>query len=136
MTWFQHLRERLHQQAGLGTERHSKFHPSDLLRLEQTEWSPKFEWLMRNRLLMGALRYGTMAEKRLLTNKNRWDLVGAVSLKIKKYEETGNTEFLVDAANYCLLAFEFDPHPTKYFHALDDHLDHCKQKPLNSEQRK
>lgn len=91
---------------------------------------------MRNRLLMGALRYGTMKEKAVLTSQNRWDLVGAIGYKIKKYEETGNAEYLVDAANYCLLAFEFDPHPRKHFSSLDDHADHCQKKPLNQEKRK
>lgn len=112
-----------------------KFKPSDLAKLEQTEWSPLFERLMRNRLLMGAFRYGTMEEKRANATKNRWDLLGAVKLKIEMYEKTGNTEYLVDGANYFLLAFEFDPHPNKHFHALDDHLDHCKPKPLNAERR-
>lgn len=128
------IRQRLLQRKGLGDP--PRFKPSDFATLQKTEWSPEFEQLMRNRLLMGAFRYGTMAEKRRDATKNRWDLMGAIDSKVKLYEETGNTEYLVDAANYLMLAFEFDPHPKKHFQALDDHHDHCKPRPLNREQRR
>lgn len=123
------LRERLLKSAGLIEPKKSKFTAKDLKRLEETEWSSEFEKLMRNRLLMGALRYGTFAEKAVISKgSNPWDLIGAVTKKIKLYTETGNTEYLVDAANYLLLAFEFDPHPNKHFYALDDHSDHCQRR--------
>ena len=120
------LRDRLLCKAGLAEPAPPKFCPSDLERLETSEWSLTFERLMRNRLVMGALRYGTFAEK--VHKKSKWDLVGALRGKAEMYERTGNTEYLVDGANYCLLAFEFDDHPSKHFQALDDHSDHCKRK--------
>lgn len=67
-----------------------------------------------------------MEEKR--KKPGHWDLLSALRSKAEGYERTGNTEYLVDAANYCLLAFELDAHPRKHFHALDDHTDHCKKK--------
>lgn len=115
------LRERLHKRAGLTEPAKAKF---NLLALEVSEWSPQFEKLMRNRLIMGALRYGTLAEKKVKGKK--WDLVEPIRKKIELYEQTGNTEYLVDAANYCMLTFECDNHPNKHFKALDDHHDHCK----------
>lgn len=116
------LRERLLRQAGL-------FEPPrrpSLAELEETEWSKEFERLMRNRMLMGALRYGRLEDKRKKGAK--WNLLEPIQTKVKLYEETGNTEYLVDAANYCLLAFECDNHPLKHFKALDDHSDHCKRR--------
>lgn len=122
------IRDRLLAKAGL-IEHKSRFKPADLESLRRTEWSPKFEGLMRNRLLMGALRYGTFKEKEQnMYAKDPWDLETPIKDKIRLYQETGNTEYLVDAANYCLLAFEFDPHPKKHFKALDDHHDHCRRK--------
>lgn len=118
------MRERLYCRAGLFDPPE---HRLDLESLEKTEWSPTFERLMRNRLLMGALRYGTMAHKRKAM-KSKWDLIGAIKKKVELYDKTGNTEYLVDMANYCLLAYEFDGHPLKHFHALDDHHEHCKLK--------
>lgn len=120
------LRIRLLSKAGLSQTPSSPFNPTDFDKLKQTEWSSEFEQLMRNRLLMGALRYGTLEQKR--KKKKQWDLLGALKSKAEGYARTGNTEYLVDAANYCLLAFELDKHPNKHFKALDDHSDHCKLK--------
>ncbi len=117
------LRQRLLTRAGLVELPKAKHSLTDLAK---TEWSPVFEQLMRNRLIMGALRYGLLANKKAKQAK-RWDLVGAVRSKVASYESTGNTEFLVDAANYLLLVFECDPHPNKHFLATDD-TDHCKTK--------
>lgn len=123
------LRDRLFKAAGLVEPKPSRFKPSDLKLLEETEWSPVFERLMRNRLLMGAFRYGTFAEKKIQMQSNdAWDLLEPITKKVRLYNATGNTEYLVDAANYLMLAFEFDPHPRKHFVALDDHHDHCKRK--------
>jgi hypothetical protein len=95
--------------------------------LTKSEWSSSFETLMRNRLIMGALRYGTIAENQRKANQKRWDVIGAIANKVRLYEETGNTEHLVDAANYCLLTFLRDPHPNKNFTPLDD-TNHCQAK--------
>ena len=76
---------------------------SDLTVLRDTEWNPEFEMFMRNRLLMGAFRYGTFADKA----KVRFDCTGYAKKKIDLYLETGNLECLVDAANMCLLEFTF-----------------------------
>lgn len=117
------MRERLHKAAGLTEPPKPKFRLEDL---QQSEWSTEFERLMRNRLVMGAFRYGLLADKRVKGKK--WDLIEPIRAKVELYEQTGNTEYLVDAANYCLLAFECDNHPLKHFKALDDHHDHCKRR--------
>ncbi len=121
-TQTQHIRE--HLLACLGYTAPAVRMPS-LSQLTATEWSPRFEQLMRNRLLMGAFRYGQFADG--AETKAPYDLVGAVRRKIGSYAETGNTEYLVDAANYLLLEFEFGQHPSRHFHARDDH-DHCPKK--------
>lgn len=123
------MRERLLLRAGLGDAPPlpSKKELKDKLAgLYQTEWSPRFEILMRNRLVMGALRYGLLAEK--IKKGGKWNLIEPILKKVELYEKTGNQEYLVDAANYCLLAFECDNHPNRHFHALDDHHDHCKRR--------
>jgi len=87
----------------------------------QTEWNPEFENLMRNRLLMGALRYGLMKDP----EKADYDYLGAMESKIRQYRETGNDELLVDIGNYALLEFTLGRHPKKHFEATDD-KDHAK----------
>ena len=83
-----------------------------------SEWSPRFYQLMRNRLIMGSFRYQTFEQKR----KMKWDYDTASEaiVRIQRYQETGNTEHLVDAANMCLLEFEFGEHPKKHFESVDD----------------
>ena len=84
--------------------------------LKKTEWSEEFERLMRNRLIIGALRYGRIGA----TNKPQYDRVNSMIKRLTKYQETGNKEFLVDVANICLLEFVECNHPNQHFHAIDD----------------
>lgn len=119
---FDHLRERLLFAAGVHEPPKRKLSLEDLF----SNWSSKFERLMRNRLAMGALRYGMI--KRQATLGSPFDVLGAIKPKLDGYKRTGNTEYLVDAANYLMLVFEIDPHPNKHFQSLDDHSDHCKEK--------
>lgn len=86
----------------------------DLLRL--TEWSPRFERLMRNRLIMGALRYGRLGSE----GKPKYDRIESIRKRLNEYERAGNDELLVDVANLCVLEFEEGEHPTKHFRAIDD----------------
>lgn len=88
----------------------------DIEELKKTEWSPTFERLMRNRLLMGAFRYGRLHAK----DKAKYNRVQKIKDKIVLYEETGNLECLVDIANIALMEFEEGKHPNKHFKSTDD----------------
>jgi len=85
--------------------------------LRKTEWSSEFEELlsefigqapnhefityMRNRLIMGAFRYGLMREQ----DYSKYDIPGYIKGKIKLFEEAKNLECLIDAANLCLIGY-------------------------------
>ena len=84
--------------------------------LWESEWSPEFERLMRNRLVMGAFRYGLLNDPR----KPQFDRMNSLRKRVEGYEKTGNLEFLVDAANMLLLEFEEGNHPNKHFSSIDD----------------
>lgn len=84
--------------------------------LKKSEWSEEFETLMRNRLIMGAIRYGKLGA----SNKPQYDRISSMILRLKNYQETRNTEFLVDVANLCLCEFVEGIHPNKHFNAIDD----------------
>jgi dihydrofolate reductase len=84
--------------------------------LQQTEWDVDFEKLMRNRLIMGATRYGRIGAK----NKPKYDRINSMIKRLTKFQESGNKEFLVDVANLCLLEFVECNHPNQHFHAIDD----------------
>jgi len=84
--------------------------------MARTEWSEEFERLQRNRLLMGALRYGLMGAP----GKRRWDRVSDVKRRLDLYTEDGNLEHLVDCANLLQLEFVGGKHPKRHFTAADD----------------
>ena len=87
-----------------------------LTRLALTEWSSRFEQLMRNRLIVGAFRYGRFRDK----NKPTYDRVAAIIKRAHHYQETGNDELLVDIANLAMLEFEEGIHSLKHFKSEDD----------------
>ena len=66
--------------------------------LAKTEWSSIFEQLMRNRLMMGALRYGLLHD----SGKPNYKRTESIEWHLKMFKETGNAEHLVDIANQCL----------------------------------
>ena len=84
--------------------------------LSISEWSVDFEQLMRNRLILGAVRYGKIN----LPGKPIYNRVASIQKRLVKYSETGNKEFLVDIANLCLLEFVECRHPKAHFDSIDD----------------
>lgn len=84
--------------------------------LKATQWSEVFEKLMRNRLVMGAVRYGLINEP----GKVRFDRISNIIKRCEIYQETGNDELLVDIANMAALEFEEGIHPLKHICSVDD----------------
>lgn len=119
------IRDRLLKRAGIGVEQPV---PVALADLRETEWSPKFERLMRNRLIMGSFRYQRFEVKRKSFD---YDCAHEAVVRIERYKQDGNTEHLVDAANMLLLEFEFGRHPRKHFASIDDgeHAQPINRKP-------
>lgn len=98
--------------------------PIDVASLRATEWSPQFEQLMRNRLVLGAVRYGLMHDK-----TRRYKNVQSAIKRLETYLDTGNQEHLVDAANLCLMEFvKPGSHPQPHLSPVDDG-DHAEKSP-------
>jgi len=108
-----HLRDKLHNRLGIPNEPVRNIIKGDLTK---TEWSYEFERLMRNRLIMGAIRYGRLGA----LGKLQWDRVPDIIRRLKQYQQTGNLEHLVDCANLCLCEFVEGEHPNKHFESKDD----------------
>lgn len=85
--------------------------------LRKSEWSVKFENLMKNRLVMGALRYGIIQDESRSRGQKRTDYM---QKKLDLYVEDGNAEHLVDIANFCIAEFREENHPKFHFNAKDD----------------
>lgn len=84
--------------------------------LALSEREESFLELMHNRLIMGALRYGKLRE----LGKPQYDRVVSMVKRLKKYEETGNQEHLVDVANIALLEFAEPGHSSPHWNPIDD----------------
>ena len=110
-TVFEHLRDHI-----LSKRISEPIKVENLDELRRSEWSLTFETLMRNRLIMGAFRYGTLHSNK----KPKYDRLESIIKRVTIYKETGNLELLVDIANMCLLEFEEGHHPNKHFHSIDD----------------
>jgi hypothetical protein len=94
--------------------------------LYESEWSPRFEYMMRHRLIMGSFRYELFEEKK---RKLEYDMPGEAIRRIKAFQKSGNLEHLVDAANMLLIEFECGNHPKRHFSATDDGMHNTKNEP-------
>jgi len=120
LDWF--FRQAWRQSAGLPEESPHPPRPSlDVLR--QSQWCAEFETLMRNRLLMGAFRYGTFDEQ----VTTRHDNPASMEKHLAAYRETGNAEHLVDIANLALVEFRLPSHPGFHFESIDDGGHHAER---------
>lgn len=113
-----HIRKRLLT----GVEKPS--HLPSIDELQETEWSHEFERFMRNRLIMGALRYGKLAAP----GKPKYDRVDYIKRKVDDYDASGNLECLVDVACLALCEFIEGQHPLRHFKAIGEHNAHCKKR--------
>ena len=110
-----HLREHLLTTLGMSNGLACRMPTLDELRAKQ--WSERFEMLRSNRMVLGAFRYGLMEDQ---VKGSPYDNVASLIARARAYQETGNTEYLVDIANLAMIAFEIGVHPTKHFRAVDD----------------
>lgn len=87
----------------------------DIEEIRKSQFGDLFVKLMNNRMLMGFFRYGDKYKR-----KTYYHYINAVKRRIAIYEETGNTECLVDAANILRMEFDTPQHPKAHFKSIDD----------------
>ena len=80
-----------------------------------SEFSEPFIVGMANRMAVSFHKYGAVAAAYPL----RVDAVACLKQRLATYEETGNTEFLMDAANFAMIEFMHPAHPDAVFVATD-----------------
>lgn len=80
------------------------------------EYNEEFDERRKKRMLVSYYKYGPM-------KKNYEDkLINAVEsmlLRIEKYKETGNTEYLADVANFSMIEYTHPQHSLVHFKATD-----------------
>lgn len=82
----------------------------------EEEYSTKFDQLRKNRVEVSYHKYGP-ARKNFKTGNV--DAIKTMELCVEKYKSTGNTEYLVDAANYLMFEFMYPQVKNAHFRATD-----------------
>jgi hypothetical protein len=85
---------------------------SDVLK---TEYSEEFDKLRKNRVNVSFYKYGAARDN---FGAGRVDAIGSLELCLEKFKKTGNTEYLVDVANYAMFRYMY-PMPNEFFKATD-----------------
>ena len=68
------------------------------------EYSKRFDELRQSAIIVSYHKYGPSKEN---FQKGMVDAIGSLKKNLKKFEETGNTEYLVDVANYAMFRFMY-----------------------------
>ncbi|KOA20137.1 hypothetical protein CLHOM_13320 [Clostridium homopropionicum DSM 5847] len=82
----------------------------------KTEYSLKFDDLRKNRMITSYYKYGP------IKNNYGEKLINAIEnleIRLKKYKDTGNTEYLLDVANFAMIEFMYPQHKDSFFKATD-----------------
>ncbi len=84
-------------------------HPEEILK---TEYSEKFDDIRKASMVQSFFKYGAARKNYVNGNCNA---LASMENCIKKYKDTGNTEYLTDAANYLMLEFMYPQHKNAHY---------------------
>jgi hypothetical protein len=82
-----------------------------------SEYSERFDQLRKAAIAVSYHKYGPAKNN---FHEGRVDAVASLRRKLLAYERTGNTEYLVDVANYAMFEFMFPIHKDAHFKPTDD----------------
>lgn len=82
----------------------------------QREYSEEFDQLRKNRVLVSFHKYGPAAVN---FGQKCVSALGSLEKCLDKYKESGNTEYLCDAANYLMFEYMFPQHDKAHFRSTD-----------------
>jgi hypothetical protein len=81
----------------------------------ESEFCFPFVQGMADRMSMSFYKYGLVAD----AYPSKVDALGSLEVRLQRYRETGNTEFLIDAANFAMIEFMRPRHPKAFFTSTD-----------------
>lgn len=79
------------------------------------EYSEEFDKLRKNRVEVSYYKYGAARDN---FASGRVDAIGSLELCLEKFKKTGNTEYLLDVANYAMFRYMY-PMPNEFYKATD-----------------
>lgn len=81
----------------------------------KTEYSERFDTLRKAAMETSYHKYGPL--KKNYEEYACMDAVGNLKRRLEEYEKTGNTEFLVDVANFAMIEFMYPQHANVHYKA-------------------
>lgn len=109
----EHLRDRL---LGAAAYTGSVKAVSTVAEIVALQGYPRALAYAKNRMVFGFYRYGSFKDP----GQPNYDRIGSAIYRLKKYQITGNTEYVIDAFNLCGIEFESPNHPKAHFNTIDD----------------
>jgi hypothetical protein len=88
---------------------------TDIEAVLKTQVSDTFLAGMVARMEMSYFKYGDVRE----AYPEKIDALASLQQRLRKYEDTGNTEFLMDVANFAMIEFMFPRKEGAFFQATD-----------------
>ncbi len=82
----------------------------------QTEFSEKFVGHMKDAMTVSYYKYGPLVNG----FPDKVDALGSLMMRLEEYAKTGNTEYLVDVANFAMIEFMHPRHESAHYKATDD----------------
>lgn len=80
-----------------------------------SEFSETFVQGMADRMAMSFFKYGKVAD----AYPHKVDAIASMQARLDRYARDGNTEHLIDAANFLMIEFMHPKHPDAHFTAED-----------------
>ena len=77
------------------------------------QWDAQFIQGMVDRMAQGYYTYGHIKDAR------KQDFRRSLEARLRKYKLDGNTEWLIDAANFLMIEFMYPRHPDAHFRSTD-----------------
>ena len=81
------------------------------------EISAEFIQGMRNRMEVSYCKYGPIKN----AYPHKVSAIASLEQRLKRYIETGNTEWLMDVANFAMIEFMLPSHPQAHFRSTESH---------------
>lgn len=82
------------------------------------DWDTEFIEYMKNRILVSHYKYGWVSDT---YGKKLASALESLKKRVELYEKTGNTEWLVDVANFAMIEFGYPTIKGAHFRATDSH---------------
>lgn len=81
-----------------------------------SEFNEEFIQGMRDRMVVSYYKYGPISE----AYPDKVNAISSLQDRLRMYAETGNIEYLIDAANFAMIEFMLPRHPKAFFKPTDD----------------